>query len=256
MAWPTVNIDTTEMDAGTDHPDVARIQIKQIADNVNAIKDAKGAASGIAPLDSGSKVPAANLPVIPANLGGHGQTAFTVGDILYASAAGVLSKLPAGTNNFVLKSNGPGNAPSWQAEGGGLVTGTRTVFQNSTAPTGWTKETDSAYNNVALRIVTGSVSTGGADNFDDVFGASKATAGHVLTIAQMPAHGHPVPDRGSGSFGSIFSYSQSYSYQSSSAFSSKTANSNGVFPQGGDGAHSHGLTLDLKYRDFIIAQKD
>lgn len=63
-----------------------------------------------------------NLPV--AN-GGTGITLYTVGDILYASATGTLSKLNAGTSGYVLTSNGPGTAPSYQAVaigGGGTVT--------------------------------------------------------------------------------------------------------------------------------------
>jgi hypothetical protein len=47
--------------------------------------------------------------------GGTGQTTYSVGDILYASASTTLSKLSAGTYGYVLTSNGPGNAPSYQA---------------------------------------------------------------------------------------------------------------------------------------------
>ena len=39
MAWPTITVDTTNLDAGTDSPANARADIKQMADNVNAIKD-------------------------------------------------------------------------------------------------------------------------------------------------------------------------------------------------------------------------
>lgn len=39
MTWPTTTINTTHMDAGTDLPSLARADIKQMADNVNAIKD-------------------------------------------------------------------------------------------------------------------------------------------------------------------------------------------------------------------------
>jgi hypothetical protein len=55
--------------------------------------------------------------------GAHGGTdqagGYTVGDILYASGASTLSKLAAGTSTYVLTSNGPGVAPSYQAAGGG-----------------------------------------------------------------------------------------------------------------------------------------
>jgi hypothetical protein len=39
MAWPTTDIGTTHMDAGTDNPALARADIKQMADNVNAMQD-------------------------------------------------------------------------------------------------------------------------------------------------------------------------------------------------------------------------
>ncbi|OZA06752.1 MAG: hypothetical protein B7X95_01360 [Methylophilaceae bacterium 17-44-8] len=233
MAWPTSNVDTTHMDAAGDDPSQARAEIKKMADNVNAIKDAKGQASGVAELDTGSKLPESQLPTVPATKGGTGQTTYTVGDILYASATGTLSKLAAGTNGYVLKSNGPGALPTWQIEGGGFPSGTRMSFQQTSAPTGWTKETNAAYNNVALRIVTGTVSSGGADDFTTVFGVSKTTAGHALLFDQTP---YFIPgSTPGGSITSLFPDSRPV----------RTAST-----------HSHGLTLDLKYRDFIIAHKD
>jgi hypothetical protein len=39
MTWPTITIDTTNLDEGNDSPALARPDIKQMADNVNAIKD-------------------------------------------------------------------------------------------------------------------------------------------------------------------------------------------------------------------------
>jgi hypothetical protein len=53
--------------------------------------------------------------ILPATNGGTGQNIYTVGDILYASSTTALSKLAAGTINYVLTSGGPGVAPSWVA---------------------------------------------------------------------------------------------------------------------------------------------
>lgn len=251
MPWPSSNVDTTHMDAATDDASQARAAIKQMADNVNAIKDMRGVADGVADLDSGGLVPTAKLPTIPANKGGTGQTAYTVGDILYASATNTLTKLAAGTSGYVLKSNGPGAAPSWQQEGGGLVSGTRLMFQQTTPPTGWTKETNSAYNNVALRVVTGTVSSGGADDFSTVFGASKTTATHALTASQIPAHTHPITTITGGSGTVISNIDQGGSPGATNTNAASTGNNSG-----GGGGHSHNLTMDLKYRDVIIAQKD
>lgn len=115
FGWPSVNIDTTSMDAGTDSPAVARAQIKQMADNVNNVKDSRGAANGVASLDASSKVPVAQLPTIPATQGGTGQTTYTQGDILVAGAGNTLTKLSPGANNTVLTSNGPGVAPTYRS---------------------------------------------------------------------------------------------------------------------------------------------
>lgn len=47
--------------------------------------------------------------------------------------------------------------------------GTRMLFQQSSAPTGWTQESGAAYSNAGLRIITmGTASTGGTRNFTDV----------------------------------------------------------------------------------------
>ena len=52
-----------------------------------------------------------SLTTVPADLGGTGQSSYSVGNLLYATGATTLSKLPIGTNSQVLKSNG--TAPFW-----------------------------------------------------------------------------------------------------------------------------------------------
>jgi len=62
---------------------------------------------------------------VPAVNGGTGQTAYSVGDLLYASTTTALSKLSMGTAGHVLTSNGAGVAPSMQAPiAGTVVSGT------------------------------------------------------------------------------------------------------------------------------------
>ncbi len=255
MAWPTIAINTTHMDASGDDASQARAEIKQMADNVNAMKDSKGIALGVAELDASGLVPVAQLPNTTANKGGTGQTSYTIGDILYASATGTLTKLAASTLGYVMTSNGPGVAPSWQLAGGGLTSGVRMLFQNTTAPTGWTKETNSAYNNVALRIVTGSVSSGGADDFTTVFGTSKATDSFTLITSHLPVHNHGlrsvVTVSGAGSNRHMNVTSDSNSVAGTTAVLETTANA------GSGSSFSMGISnFDLKYRDFILAQKD
>ena len=49
--------------------------------------------------------------------GGTGLSSYTAGDVLYASGTATLSKLSAGTNSYVLRTNGSGVAPSWEVQG-------------------------------------------------------------------------------------------------------------------------------------------
>ena len=144
--------------------------------------------------------------------------------------------------------------------------GTKMLFQQSTAPTGWTKDT--THNNKALRVVTGAVSSGGTVSFSDAF-ASRAITGtvasHTLTVAQMPLHGHPWSGGGGGD-GNV----------RGGPFTSR-ADTWGVYPEytgtptvtagetiggtGGGQGHSHGLTVNnldmaVQYVDLIIATKN
>ena len=58
----------------------------------------------------------------------------------------------------------------------GAEPGTRMLFQQTAAPTGWTKDT--THNDKALRIVSGTASSGGTLSFSTVFGKT-VTDGHV-----------------------------------------------------------------------------
>ncbi len=66
--------------------------------------------------------------------------------------------------------------------------GTTMLFQQTTPPTGWTKDT--THNDKSLRVVSGSVSSGGASAFSSVFGSGKATGAHALSVSEMPSHDH------------------------------------------------------------------
>jgi hypothetical protein len=50
-----------------------------------------------------------------------------------------------------------------------IATGSRMVFEQTGAPTSWTKETSAAFNNVALQVITGTVTNGGGSPFTSVF---------------------------------------------------------------------------------------
>jgi hypothetical protein len=50
-----------------------------------------------------------------------------------------------------------------------IATGSRMVFEQTAAPTSWTKETDAAFNNVALQAIIGTVTNGGGSPFTSIF---------------------------------------------------------------------------------------
>lgn len=125
-----------------------------------------------------------------------------------------------------------------------LASGTRAVFNQTTAPSFWTKVTTAAVNDNALRITTGTVGSGGTVDFLSTFGASSETEGHSLTTAELAAHSHTVPldiDRTASGGSDV---------PDSNVTSTVSTNSTGS----GD-AHTHGMP-ELSYQDVILAQKD
>tara|TARA_R110000868_G_scaffold195180_1_gene440875 strand:+ start:235 stop:633 length:399 start_codon:yes stop_codon:yes gene_type:complete len=131
------------------------------------------------------------------------------------------------------------------------------AFQQTSAPTGWTKDTTAALNDSILRIVTGTAGSGGATAFS-TFNGVTTTDAHTLTQAQTPSHYH-VDGYG------ILHYPGRYSTTStaisdtafaSSAYLGNTTVGNRTSTIGSSGSHTHGITSNIKYNDFIIASKD
>lgn len=146
----------------------------------------------------------------------------------------------------------------------GFAAGTVMLFAQTNAPTGWTKNT-SAGNNHALRVVTGTASSGGSVDFTTAF-ASQTPSGTVsvsgsagattLTTPQIPSHNHNVgssiPIGGTGE-------RSSRDVNAGAPASSAT---------GGGGSHAHPLTISsstfsgnainlaVRYIDVIRATKD
>ena len=130
----------------------------------------------------------------------------------------------------------------------GFPSGTAMLVAQTAAPTGWTKSV--THNNKALRVVSGSASSGGSVAFTTAF-ASQAVGGTVnnttLTIAQMPSHSHTTSGFATAGGTGVDTGTQSGATLTGS--------------QGGDGAHNHSFTgtainLAVQYVDVIIATKD
>ena len=122
--------------------------------------------------------------------------------------------------------------------------GTKMLFNQTAAPTSWTKDTTNN-NNSAIRIVTGTVGTGGSDDFTTTFGTSKTTASHTLTVAQIPPHTHTIPVSNGATVSSFPTATRN------SAFTNTSGST------GGGQGHSHNLSnFDLKFVDVIVATAD
>ena len=142
---------------------------------------------------------------------------------------------------------------------GGVEAGTKQVFHQSAAPTGWTKLTatgtgDTAINDVSIRCVTGNITdgVGGTVAMTTAF-ASQAVAAHTVAVNEMPAHTHNLC-RGQGR-----AYTGCPLYASAVSSCPQCGNSPVACAQacGGGGGHTHtAIDLAVKYVDVIVASKD
>jgi hypothetical protein len=92
--------------------------------------------------------------------GGTGQTSYTTGDLLYASSASALSKLPIGSDTQVLTLSG--GLPTWAAAAGGGVTSVSGTADRITSTGGATPVIDIAATYVGQTSITtlGTIATG------------------------------------------------------------------------------------------------
>lgn len=126
----------------------------------------------------------------------------------------------------------------------GFPSGTRMSFNQTSAPTGWTKDTSATINDSILRLVTGSVSSGGSTAFS-TWNSAGVTGNTTLSTPQIPSHTHTTNATRPGGTGSL-----------TPGGGGNVTTIATINATGGDGAHSHSLTNNIKYYDFIIAQKD
>jgi hypothetical protein len=158
--------------------------------------------------------------------------------VISSSNSGALVNFSAGTKDVFI------TQPAKKAQP--FPSGTLMLFQQTTAPTFWTKQT--THNDKALRVVSGTAGSGGTNAFSTVNGAAAAFVnGHQLTVAEMPSHTHSDPVVG---FGSVSGVGTGAVLALGNAISGNTGST------GGDGPHSHTLNMAIQYVDLIICSKD
>jgi hypothetical protein len=134
-----------------------------------------------------------------------------------------------------------------------FATGVLTTFQQTTAPTGWTKQT--THNDKSLRVVSGTASSGGTNAFSTV-NAQTTVGNTTLSTAQMPAHSHSPASPVVAYVAWYNVAGHNYPIPTGAGALQLEINGGGLANNGSSSAHNHGITMDIQYVDLIIASKD
>ena len=136
------------------------------------------------------------------------------------------------------------DATSQTTTGVEIPTGTLMLFVQSTAPTGWTKQT--THNDKALRVVSGSVSSGGSVAFSTAFADGLSANATTLSSTQIPSHTH--------NYSSWTASTIALGSSSGVRFAATGTTDGGT---GGSGSHTHSLpSFAVQYVDVIICTKN
>ena len=190
------------------------------------------------------------------------------------------------SGEIILRGNGAVTATTFVGSGSNLTgvepfpSGTKQVFYQASAPTGWTKDTTAALDEAVMSIVTGTGGgTGGSTAYFSSFlattdktaaqgsapvtGSVSGTVGSTtLSTPQIPSHTHPGTQRANVNSGPQQGTNVDYVQRSTSSTGSA----------GGGGSHTHPFSgtltsasadvdatvpaADVKYANVIIAAKD
>jgi hypothetical protein len=168
---------------------------------------------------------------------------------------------------------------------GGFASGTKMVFYQASAPTGWTQDTAAALSQTVMAITTGTGGgTGGSTAYFSSFLAttnksgtdtapvsgsvSGTVGGHTLSTPQLSSHSHNVTVR-PGPPGQPVEGALCWDFATSLRYPSRGGL---VLNTGGGGSHSHPFSgslasatadvsvtvpaANVKYANVIVASKD
>lgn len=166
------------------------------------------------------------------------------------------------------------------ASGNPIPSGSKMLFVQTAAPTGWTKDT--THNDKALRVVSGTAGSGGTVAFSTVMGTARATdtvtatgsigsttvTGSVnassLSVGQLASHNHGL-EQGPYTGGGNWTPPGSNTQFGVNAATTHTGGNEGHSHGFSGGSHNHSLSmnghfhstnLNVQYVDTIIATKD
>jgi hypothetical protein len=164
-----------------------------------------------------------------------------------------------GTAGNVLTSNGT----TWVSQAAAAFdAGTAMMFVQTAAPTGWTKST--THNDKALRVVSGTASSGGTTAFTTVFtnqtptiNTSGLSAGATtLNSTQIPSHTHTITLPNWNNDTLTAWGTSSTGIGTTSITSSSTGGGSSHTHTVSGSATSSAVTLNVAYVDVIIATKN
>lgn len=157
--------------------------------------------------------------------------------------------------------------------------GTRAVFQQASAPLGWTADASITDHTLQLTAASGNIVVTG-NGYSGMFQTAWTSDGHALTIAELAAHNHTVTDpthshsspghqhgtasganfwtttTGAGNFGGGGTGINQEAQTSATAI---TINNNGtgisINNNGSGSAHSHTKTFNVNYAQAVVGVK-
>ena len=175
-------------------------------------------------------------------------------------------------DQVTVTAGGAVTATSYAGDGSALTgvesfaSGTKMLFGQTAAPTGWTKITTD--DDAALRIVSGTVGSGGSSGLSTALATptvtgtiAGSTGGHTLSSSEIPSHQHATTNSAPGSTTML----QASANNRTTTRRDYTSEANGTLAHGGSGSHSHSLSatfsggtaaINVKYVDAIMASKN
>jgi len=158
--------------------------------------------------------------------------------VLESSNAGAAVSFTTGSKDVFICQPAP--------ESKAFPSGTLMLFQQTSAPIYWTKQT--THNDKTLRVVSGAAAFGGTNAFSTVNNQSVSVNNTTITQSTMASHTHT---------NNAVTASRGLNGGNGAAFTA-TENGASINSTGSDGAHTHGINIEfaVQYVDLILAMKD